>query len=183
MFLNIKMDEKDIAKGKENVIILKVPSFTDYPNLSLARSTVSQVIRNQRSDGLLSCPWRGLTFCPSVSLTWWAIATAAQVSGSGSKDFCQTEILKKLRNRLPLRYALSCRGSGSTTCLLPPDPGLTRTRRPRHSPPRPCSGPVQSSTMLHPHPRFFPQSRQCGIVIRYKLKVYFLPFSNYTALW
>lgn len=30
---------------------------------------------------------------------------------------------------------------------------------------------------------FFSQSRQCGIVIRYKLKVYFLPFSNYTALW
>lgn len=53
---------------------------------------------------------------------------------------------------------------------------------------RPTTSPgshSQSSKELHPHPRFFFffQSRQCGIVIRYKLKVYFLPFSNYTALW
>lgn len=33
----------------------------------------------------------------------------------------------------------------------------------------------QSRNTLHPHPRFFFQSRQCGIVIRYKPKVYFLP--------
>lgn len=180
------MDEKEMAKEKGKAIVLRVLSFTDYPNLSPVISTVSQVIRNHHSDGLSFLPLKRLDFFPSDSLTCplRAVATVAQVNRSGSKDFCQKpEILKELRNRLPLRCVLPYRGPGSKTCYLPPNPGLTRARRPRHSPPRPCSGPAQSSTMLHPHSRFFPQSRQCGIVIRYKLKVYFLPFSNYTALW
>lgn len=175
-----------MAKGKGKVIILKVPSFTDYPNLSWAISTVSQVIRNLHWNGLLSCPWTGLTFCPSDSLTCplWAVATVAQVSRSGSKDFCQKpEILKELRNRLPLRCALSYRGPGSTPCYLPPiqvwpEPGDLGT------PSTPLLRPCAVQHHAAPPPQiFFPQSRQCGIVIRYKLKVYFLPFSNYTALW
>lgn len=112
------------------------------------------------------------------------LTTAVQVSRSGSKDFCQKpEILKELRNRLPLRCALSYRGPGSTPCYLPPiqvwpEPGDLGT------PSTPLLRPCAVQHHAAPPPQiFFPQSRQCGIVIRYKLKVYFLPFSNYTALW
>lgn len=56
MFLNIKMDEKEMAKGKGKVIILKVPSFSDYPNLSppyLQSAKLSEIIIRM---GCLSCP-------------------------------------------------------------------------------------------------------------------------------
>lgn len=51
MFLNIKVDEKEVAKVKGKVIVLKIPSFNDYPNLSLAMSIVSQANSNHHSDG------------------------------------------------------------------------------------------------------------------------------------
>lgn len=56
MFLNIKMDEKEMAKGKGKVIILKVPSFSDYPILSPPYLQSVKLSDISIQMGCLSCP-------------------------------------------------------------------------------------------------------------------------------
>lgn len=170
MFLDIKMDEKEMGKGKWKVTVLKVPSFTVYPSRSLAISIVSQARSNHRSAGSSFLSLKRLGFSVFKLLDLTIVSSSHSCPGQWKREQGHlSETWDPERTRVNNLPPTSRSRYDPETQVLP-------------STPLPRPYPVQHHAAPPPQ-IFFPKSRQCGIVIRYKLKVYFLPFSNYTALW